>query len=398
MIRRRTPPACLDAREASKLWLVWLPVVWLGCAVEMGPFEPPPGEVPEGEDEGVTPVRKLDARAASDTVPGAGGEDVPPARPPADAGAVVDASESEAGSTSTDAQPGVDGQADPTPSSTPALGSVGLGPFATCLIDPEHKLHCFGRPVNGDPPISRTRPPQNLGKVLAVAGHHVAVCAILRDPPAPDEAIRCWGYGIGGQRPPRVDRPTQITSGERHSCVTARDGAVTCWGENAAAHRPPAGLKAKRIASLTFNCAIDLEDRVVCWGPGAVQPPAGLRAKRIDVGGHYSGSSAIACAVSMADEVVCWGTNGGAVLDPPAGLKAKEVDVGHGWACAADLDDAIRCWGAQRGVMPPAGARVRHLFLNYVSAVGVTAEGGLVFWGDAGDGRHRPPIQRVLMP
>jgi len=158
-------------------------------------------------------------------------------------------------------------------------------------------------------------------------------------------------------------------------------------------------LKAKRIASLKFNCGIDLDDRVVCWGPGAVQPPEGVRAKRIAVGGHYSGSSGFACAVSLTNDVVCWGSIATSpVLNPPQGLKAKEVAVGHGWACAVDLDDAVRCWGAQRNVMVAAGTRVHHLFLNFLTALGVTADGGLVFWGDPGNARHMPPIQRISMP
>jgi hypothetical protein len=262
--------------------------------------------------------------------------------------------------------------------------SVGLGPFAACYLNTAHAVSCFGRPSGSSPAPGRDRPPADLPPAVALSGHHVGACAILKTPPAPDDAIRCWGQGFTARRPPRVADPVFLTSGDAHACALGASGAVTCWG--ASGHTPPAGLRAKRIASSTFDCAIAADDRVVCWGPGAPTPPAGLRARRIATGGHYEGRDLFACAVDLDDKVVCWGAGRGAA--PPAGLIARDVAAAASAACALRADGTVACWGT---ISAPQGLETRALLMTYLTAAAVTPEGKLTFWGDLRDGKGTPP-------
>ncbi len=340
-------------------------LVIAGCSATNGATDPPsPAEPDASADDPVDDAGQDRAGAGRD------GADRPPAP--------VDGNRPES----------------PPSTSTTQFQSIGLGPFAVCVADTASLVTCFGRVAGVANGGARHQAPANLNAV-ALTGHHTGACSILKEPPAADQAIRCWGAFMGTIRPPRVVDPVALTSGNVHACALGRAGSVTCWGE--AGHTPPAGLQAKRIASLVFDCAIASDDRVVCWGPGAPAPPADLKAKRIAVGGLYDGTNSHACAITLDDSVVCWGAASSAI-NVPAGLKGREIATGNTATCAVRMDDGITCWGAGGSARPPAGLRARFVLMNYMSAVAVTMDGRMVFWGDLRDGKDMPPDLRVLLP
>ena len=102
--------------------------------------------------------------------------------------------------------------------------------------------------------------------------------------------------------------------GSTHACGLTEAGALECWGEDTryglAASR--SGPFSRIAASETAYCALDLDDRVSCWG---LQPPTGDRGER---------------------HVGEW--------DSPEGEFAQ-VSVTTGLACGVRVDTTVQCWG-----------------------------------------------------
>lgn len=177
-----------------------------------------------------------------------------------------------------------------------------------------------------------------------------------------------------------------VTVGGAHSCALLNTGAVRCWGlrdngrlgNNTTATGGVAvpvsvsGMTSgivKVAAGGDFNCALDLNGAVKCWGLGSngqignnatadariPQQVSNLTfgVKDIAVGGTH------ACALTNGGSVLCWGrgangqlghglnTNSSVpvqVTGLTSGVKAISAGVAH--SCAVLADDTHRCWGA----------------------------------------------------
>jgi hypothetical protein len=352
---------------------------------------PSTGSRPDASVDRAAPAADVGAPAdaAGEAPRGAGGDAASAGRAAPDAGSPGRPADAAAGAQ--DGAPLAPGPSGP--------GRVGLGAWSACAVGADWTARCWGLPhvtANGG---NRNQAPEGL-KAVALSGHHHGACGILKEPAAPDDAIRCWGADLGRVKPPAVRDPVELTSGDFHTCARARDGAVTCWkgsGEAAAAPADvlatPPGLKAKAICSVTYNCAIGADDAVVCWGGGAPKPPEGLKAKAIACGGwfEYGRGARHACAIGLDDAVVCWGDPAGGATMVPPGLKATAIAAGNQSSCAVGKDDGlVTCWGtlgADRGgvstgfVRTPEKLAARAVFMNHETAAAIGADGRLVVWG-----------------
>jgi len=309
----------------------------------------------------------------------------------------------------------------PEPESEPRLvfppRTLALGVPSNCGVSgDEDFLWCDSgeRTASGQPP-ERDEPPASIGPALAVSMSHVDTCVILRDPPAPDDAIRCWGNQMNqhpAYHPPPIRNPIDISDGERHSCAIDEEGSIVCFGQWGERNQPPEGLKALHIDSAVYNCAITPERSVVCWGPDVQEPPEGLRAKRIAVGGGADGQTQHSCAIDIDDQVVCWGDNtGGVVTDVPTEARAGlDVAVGHQITCVLTLEHRLHCWGEKPNVAPHLREANNRIFANvpndddfeYVmmhryAGVAIRADGSFVPWGAPRNARHAPPFDSIVI-
>jgi hypothetical protein len=280
-----------------------------------------------------------------------------------------------------------------------AWGSVvSVGPFASCVIDENSDVHCFGRCGPTAQGGSRNMAPAGL-KARSVAVGNTFACALLTEP-QDGTAVRCWGDEAVGTAPKLTDA-VELAAGGNHACARNEKGSVTCWGaapaDGGAGHAPPTDLVAAQLAlSDAMDCAIAGDASVRCWGPRPVTPPSELRAKRIAVSTQLAdpvGGPRYGCAVTADGSVRCWGDDPGGVQTVPQALQAKDIAVGRSAACAIALDGSIVCWGTSPrfGAPAPQGRKATAISMSFRSIGAVLEDRSFTFWGDVGDGRGAAP-------
>ncbi len=130
-------------------------------------------------------------------------------------------------------------------------------------------------------------------------------------------------------------------------CTLDSRGIVECFGIKDLEF--PKDLRAKQIAVEAQDrfCAIDLDDRVRCFGDYDYNPGVDVRKRTLDpiFAKSISAGEVHTCVIQMDDSVYCWGFDSFGGSSPPADLRAKRLVMGGYLSCAITLDDHVRCWG-----------------------------------------------------
>lgn len=236
-----------------------------------------------------------------------------------------------------------------------------------------------------------------------------ATCAVSHD----DGTVWCWGSNLYGQlgdgTTDSSDRPVQVVDGagdplpadtvavgSYHSCaISSADDTVFCWGQNlngqvgdgsgtdrlVATQAQTTGGSPLWATNLTatgsFNCAIDPDETVWCWGKNSSSGVLGTgdtndRSRPTqtsnDGGGPVvadtvaAGETHVCASAPGTAEVVCWGSNARRQLADPSlssSFDALAVTRGDGspvvastslvagddHTCALQGTDAW-CWGS----------------------------------------------------
>lgn len=182
-----------------------------------------------------------------------------------------------------------------------------------------------------------------------------------------------------------------------------RSTATAAWSAGAKAvpiSKPPDGLRAKALTvAAFFNCAIQMDDTVTCWGINPPMPPPGLKVKLLAATFHGNDKlpdapkgTNHACAIKLDDTVTCWGTEVEGNLTPPADLTAaKDIAVSTWDSCALRPNGEPVCWGkkvydnfdAVRYHKMPAGLRLKGIRASMATYCGIKMEDDtVVCWGD----------------
>ena len=182
---------------------------------------------------------------------------------------------------------------------------------------------------------------------------------------------------------------SQISGGDKHTCVVMADGGIRCWGYNFSgqlgdgttttprttvqrAGNLAAGFS-KVAAGGSFTCGVTTGGAAQCWGfNGNGELGAGFIGTRPypdNVLGLSSGVAAItagtyhACALTTAGAVKCWGSNlyweTGSAGDttprytpvdvPGLSSGALAIAAGTNHTCAITSSNGVKCWGRADG-------------------------------------------------
>jgi hypothetical protein len=378
----------------------------VACTSGGGAGRPVTGDEPDAEATAV-----VDARRGKDDLA------TPPATAPEDTGAPVEQPPPDAGvmPVSPDAAVASGGGISDGLQQLLVTSAVGMGYYHACHILAGMNVKCYGDPLTHP----RLRPPAGImSKQIGCA--HDGCC--VWQPPEAGARLKCWSdkgaFFPSAENAKAVD-PLLIGIGYNHDCILNVDHSVRCWGTASTKYQPPEGLKAKSIAvAAFFNCAVTMDDDVVCWGLKAPMPPAGLKAKLVAATFHGTSKLEVvlagpaketshACAIKLDDTVTCWGDNVGGNTDVPADLgPVKDLAVATFNSCAVKLDGTPVCWGTKsysddpsRAHPMPAGLKLKGIRSKMASYCGLQLDDTLACWGDSKTGHVTiPPGTKVYVP
>ncbi len=134
---------------------------------------------------------------------------------------------------------------------------------SVCAVLATGALSCWGWIGNAVPS----------GTYRAVSVDGSYACAI-----AADDTLRCWGNddAEAWPVPPTGTFRAVSVRPDYYSCAIRRDdGSIACWGaESGNVPNLPSGS----FTSISRDCAIRDDDRLVCWGSGLPMSPTGTYA------------------------------------------------------------------------------------------------------------------------
>jgi alpha-tubulin suppressor-like RCC1 family protein len=220
-----------------------------------------------------------------------------------------------------------------------------------------------------------------------------------------------------------------VAAGGEHTCGITLQGSVYCWGSNehgqlgtgarggraAVPTRTVGSFLARAIAAgASHTCAIDVSDRLYCWGangsgqlgigtrtdadvPTAV--PSELVFRSVSLGVEHT------CALA-GNRAFCWGASthgqagipGGEVLTPiefaPA-LRFAAISAGGIHTCGIDGEGVALCWGGDtqaqlgdsslvsRAEPRPirSGHRYREIATGHAHTCAIRTDGNVQCWG-----------------
>jgi alpha-tubulin suppressor-like RCC1 family protein len=214
------------------------------------------------------------------------------------------------------------------------------------------------------------RPRRVFEGALAVTAGAMHTCALTAT------GAQCWGDNrqgeLGDGTTTRRDAPVRVATdrelvhlvaGGHHTCAIDEEQKVLCWGDHASAWSPPVARGVVELAAgVDHTCARDDAGAVTCWGlvpgvglfrePRVVPLPSAARA--------IAAAADETCAVLDDGRLVCWGLGGHADLGPASAWRpshepvtitglgnVSSVALGRHHACAAS-GAMVSCWGANQ--------------------------------------------------
>lgn len=220
-------------------------------------------------------------------------------------------------------------------------------------------------------------------------------------------SIKCFGAGIAGRRGvgdtigvsdlfgadvlesngPLID---SLSSQYGHTCSVGKYGNVSCFGENSFGQLGngstvnigdspgdsfyiPTASRIKQVsAGYDHTCAINANNRVLCWGDDSKEQlgnGAGVNStidasSATEIGSHHfrlvRAGFKQTCAIGTDGLLYCWGDNTGGSLGITAGSTVnspqlltnmsgayfKDVAMGKAHICGLTADGKVLCWGS----------------------------------------------------
>ena len=298
----------------------------------------------------------------------------------------------------------------------PEITQVSVGSEHACAVTIEGKVLCWGKGESGrlgNGAVDDSLLPDyvyndlvHLNKIKQVSAAEEHTCALRTN-----GNVFCWGSKVkgrlgsgsgGGYRDKAVQvsnltTAVQISAGERHTCALKANREVVCWGVESKGHLAvyynrdsgvpvePNGsplIDVRQVsAGGSHTCALKLNGRMLCWGPGdsgqlgnnhvntrwEPQSVVGVdgsgdleNIRQISAGSNHT------CALQENSTIpICWGSGKGGQLGHeeyndsayPVRVgsldadtirtipKQSQVAAGDLHTCAIQNDGELYCWG-----------------------------------------------------
>ena len=272
------------------------------------------------------------------------------------------------------------------------IRSIGALSNASCAVDTQGGLWCWGRSYHRGVPLTVTpRRLDNVPEVASVKGSRDA--AIIRlasgelymfDPRASrfyrndnvqPEAIAPF---MPQRRPPGYDQLLDAVAQPDYRCAVSSARRVACWGRSSKGrlglgilgyyHRPqriPGITQAEQVVVGTAHTCVRLAGGAVrCWGKDDLnQRGSGVNLSSetaptlvpgLEDAQSLTGSSSATCALTSGGGAECWGRVESEPDEPPFSLlnpgSAKWTALEHSFLTLCGIDDqgVAKCWGVNQ--------------------------------------------------
>ena len=242
----------------------------------------------------------------------------------------------------------------------------------SCGLRPDNEVVCWGDESNWK---------GFTGNFTAISGGFIHICGLREN-----ETIECagsntsFGEEVGQARPPAGEFK-DLSAGAFHNCAISLDDSLVCWGRNDSGQSTPPDGKYRAVAAgLHHTCAISMKDSVECWGKsreGFLLSPSG-EFVQIDADSFHT------CGLRRDDSIVCWGDNEDGATSAPGG-EFTSVSVGGGFSCGIHKNGDLNCWGNSTGGdefnEAPSG-KFGTVSLSAGNSCGIKTDGNLLCWGN----------------
>lgn len=282
-----------------------------------------------------------------------------------------------------------------------SLGRLSGSVKHSCMLDEGGSISCWGTSDVGE-----ASPPGGM-QLIDISTNVTVGCGVRYA----DSVISCWGDDTYGHAsPPKLTYWKQVSVGKRHTCAIDLEDRIDCWGSNGLFDllAAPEGEYTAVSVGDDYACAVKDDGRIPCWGDDAGGRASSQDGRTfVQVSANYYHTCAIGLSEGPASSetgdtgmeeapvmgaVLCWGDDTYGRATPPPGEDFVQVAAGGMHSCALKADGSVMCWGSNiyKELEVPKKAVFQQIMAGYNHTCGLTEDHDVTCWGSDFYGQSTP--------